>query len=142
VLQARGKIVDEDGAPPEPGSLVSVCGPICFAGETDVRGEFTVAIGSKLALAGPVGEVRAWGEFTWRFPLPPGGSCEIRIWDAGPQGGFDPVLEASGLRDSRWMPTAKELERLPRSIRWEVRALDAAGGEVESEVALAELSPR
>jgi hypothetical protein len=43
----RGRIVAEDGAGLE-GVLVTVCGPVCFYGESEAAGEFAVQIGAHL----------------------------------------------------------------------------------------------
>jgi hypothetical protein len=49
LLEVRGRVVDEAGAP-IPALVTSVCGPICYDGDTDATGAFSVRPGVHLEL--------------------------------------------------------------------------------------------
>jgi len=89
---------------------------------------------SRIELLSPVGRVREWSLFAWRYDVRAGSSFTIRIWDAG---AADPMLTVPELDDATWTPTTSDLERIPNRIRWTVVAIDATGREVESEPASA-----
>lgn len=48
VRRAIGRFVDENGNAPADVELVSVCGPVCFAGDIEANGRFAVNIGARL----------------------------------------------------------------------------------------------
>lgn len=50
VTRAEGRFLDENGSPPEGVELVSVCGPVCFAGDLAPDGTFAVSIDFRLTL--------------------------------------------------------------------------------------------
>jgi hypothetical protein len=50
VAAVTGRFLDETGTPPDPGFGVSVCGPVCYLGETSSDGTFSVTVGSALDL--------------------------------------------------------------------------------------------
>ncbi len=47
ILEVRGRVVDGSGSP-MPNLLTSVCGPVCFYGETGGDGSFSVTIGAHI----------------------------------------------------------------------------------------------
>ena len=49
LLEVTGRVVDENGAPVS-GLVTSVCGPVCFNGESDANGAFRVLPGVHLDL--------------------------------------------------------------------------------------------
>jgi hypothetical protein len=91
---------------------------------------------TRIELLSPVGRVREWNMFAWRYDVRPGSSFTIRIWDED-VGAADPVLTVPELDDATWTPTTSDLEKIPNRIRWTVVAVDATGREVESEPASA-----
>ena len=50
VRQVTGRLLDTDGEPPPDDSLVTVCGPTCFASATEADGSFTVSVDAYLVL--------------------------------------------------------------------------------------------
>lgn len=72
VERAIGRFVAEDGNAPEDVELVSVCGPVCFAGDIEADGRFAVNIGARLDANDTSvllhGRPRYAGYY---FPLPP-----------------------------------------------------------------------
>lgn len=71
LLEARGRVVDASGAP-VPEVSTSVCGPICFFGETGSDGRFVVPIGTQLLPAEYSTLVHGRPSLTSFFwPLPP-----------------------------------------------------------------------
>ena len=50
VAAVTGRFLDETGIAPDPGFGVSVCGPVCYLGETTSDGTFSVTVGNALDL--------------------------------------------------------------------------------------------
>jgi len=91
---------------------------------------------SEIELLSPVGSVREWGTFAWRYDVRVGATFTIRIWDADAEAA-DPVLTVPQLDEDTWTPTTDDLEKIPKRIRWTVLAIDATQRSVESEPASA-----
>ena len=82
----------------------------------------------------PTGGVVEYDKFEWQTAPPPGGWCELIIWDDGPNPRDQPLIRKPKLESSTWTPTPQELRTLTNKIRWEVHFYDASGGPLPGSV--------
>ena len=79
-----------------------------------------------IACDAPTGKVQAFGEFSWRFELPPDGYFVVEVFDQRDLA--TAVTRSTRLETPHWRPTAE----IPRAIRWRVTAFDEFGNSLES----------
>jgi len=77
----------------------------------------------RLRLIAPVGDVHSFERFEWSYDGA-ATSYTLRVFEAR---GAEPgarLIEKERLKETTWTPAAEDLAKLPRSIVWEVEALD------------------
>jgi len=86
-------------------------------------------LGASIAELEPSGATDVFGEFRWRYDLPPGGWFLVTI-DSGVDGGE--ILTSEKLFLPSWRPS---VEAWPAVVRWEVQAFDESGRRIASATA-------
>ncbi len=92
--------------------------------------DLTLGDDQDLRLLEPVGRVPTYGTFRWSAGRGLYVRYTLSIWNAAGKADEDPVLSPIARDAPEWTPTAKDLDRLPQAIRWQVDALDELGNTV------------
>jgi hypothetical protein len=74
--------------------------------------------------------VREYEQLRWSLSVPPGGHCELRIWDVTHAGAPQLLVTKTALHASQWPDPPESTTSWPDKIRWEVRVFDATGTQI------------
>lgn len=78
----------------------------------------------------PAGEVREYGPFRWPMQRPPGGSFNLRVWDAREDDPRRALYIRERIEENEVCIEAADLAKFPDAIGWDVQACDATGQDV------------
>jgi hypothetical protein len=91
-------------------------------------------LGGSIACSEPVGEHAAYSTFRWTYDrLPADGWYVVTV--RSEEGGE--IARSKRVRETTWTPDAVDTASWPNRIRWDVRAFDGSGAEIDSGYALA-----
>lgn len=113
-------------------SVVFVARGPLSAGEGEPRGRYAIECRH------PRGALAQYTAFEARGGKPAGGWFHFQVFDAAAPG--TPLLDADHLGETKWIPPAAELAKLPARIRWRIAAVDEHGVELDADEAEAWIS--